>query len=48
MQPFRRQCGQTMSEYALVLAIITPFIVAAFAILGAAVTGRLDFVANLL
>ena len=33
--------GQTMSEYAIVLAVITPAIVAAFALLSDAVANRI-------
>ena len=36
----RREDGQTMAEYAVVLAVITPAIVAAFAILSDAVADR--------
>jgi len=40
----RREEGQTMSEYAVVLAVITPAIVAALALMSDAVAARLDFV----
>jgi Flp pilus assembly pilin Flp len=40
----RREDGQTMAEYAVVLAVITPAIVAAFAILSDAVAERVGTV----
>ena len=40
----RREDGQTMSEYAVVLAVITPAILAALAVLSDRVASRLDFV----
>jgi len=40
----RREEGQTMSEYAVVLAVITPAILAALAVLSDRVAARLDFV----
>ena len=40
----RREEGQTMSEYAVVLAVITPAILAALALLSDRVAARLDFV----
>ena len=40
----RRSDGQTMSEYAIVLAVITPAIVAAFAVLSDAVADRIGTV----
>ena len=40
----RREDGQTMAEYAVVLAVITPAIVAAFALLSDAVAERIDVV----
>jgi Flp pilus assembly pilin Flp len=42
----RREAGQTMSEYAIVLAVITPAIVAAFALLSDKFVDRLEFVAG--
>jgi len=42
----RREAGQTMSEYAIVLAVITPAIVAAFALLSDRFIDRLEFVTN--
>jgi Flp pilus assembly pilin Flp len=39
-----REDGQTMAEYAVVLAVITPAIVAAFAILSDAVAERVGTV----
>ena len=47
MQAFdeqRREEGQTMSEYAVVLAVITPAIVAAFALLSDRFVHRLHTV----
>ncbi len=41
-----RADGQTMSEYAIVLAVITPAIVAAFALLSDAFVDRLETVAG--
>ena len=46
--PDSREDGQTMSEYALVLAVITPAIVAAFALLSDAFAARLSTVAGFL
>lgn len=40
----RREGGQTMSEYAVILAVITPAILAALALLSDRVAARLDFV----
>ena len=51
MQAFsnlRREEGQTMTEYAVVLAVITPAIVAAFALLSDGVMNRLATVAGYL
>ncbi len=38
---FRRHDGQTMTEYAVILAVITPAIVAAFALLADSFVDRL-------
>ena len=49
MQAFsnlRRESGQTMTEYAVVLAVITPAIVAAFALLSDSFVDRLETVAS--
>ena len=49
MQAFpsrRDEQGQTMSEYAVVLAVITPAIVAAFALLSDRFVARLETVAG--
>jgi Flp pilus assembly pilin Flp len=43
---WRRDDGQTMSEYAIVLAVITPAIVAALALLSDAFVERLETVAG--
>jgi Flp pilus assembly pilin Flp len=40
----KRSDGQTMSEYAIVLAVITPAIVAAFALLSDSFIERLETV----
>ena len=40
----RREKGQTMAEYAVVLAVITPAIVAAFAVLSDGVGERVNSV----
>jgi Flp pilus assembly pilin Flp len=44
VRTLRRDEGQTMSEYAVVLAVITPAIIAALALLSERVASRLDFV----
>ena len=43
-QDLQHDDGQTMSEYAVVLAVITPAILAALALLSDRVVARLDFV----
>jgi Flp pilus assembly pilin Flp len=43
---WRRSDGQTMSEYAIVLAVIAPAIVAAFAVLSDSFVERLETVAG--
>ncbi len=43
-----RESGQTMSEYVVVLAVITPFLVAAFALLSDAFIARLGTVVGYL
>jgi Flp pilus assembly pilin Flp len=51
MQPFPnepRERGQTMTEYVVVLAVITPFIVAALALLSDSFIERLQTVAGFL
>ncbi|MDQ3890998.1 MAG: hypothetical protein M3312_10690 [Actinomycetota bacterium] len=51
MQAFpdkRREDGQTMTEYAVVLAVITPFIVLALAMLSDAFAERLQTVTGFL
>jgi Flp pilus assembly pilin Flp len=42
----RPEEGQTMSEYAIVLAVITPAIVAAFALLSDSFVDRIEFVTS--
>ena len=44
----RSEDGQTMTEYVVVLAVITPFIVAAFALLSDRFVARLQTVAGFL
>jgi Flp pilus assembly pilin Flp len=44
----RREEGQTMAEYAVVLAVITPAIIIAFAALSDAVAARLEAVIGFL
>ena len=44
----RREDGQTMAEYGVVLALITLAIVAALTILGAAISGKLGAVTSVL
>jgi Flp pilus assembly pilin Flp len=44
----RREDGQTMAEYAVVLAVITPAIVLAFAALSDSVASRLETVVGFL
>lgn len=49
MQAFhraRREDGQTMAEYAVVLAVITPGIVAALALLSDSFVNRVETVAS--
>ena len=45
---YRDETGQTMSEYAIVLAVITPAIVAALALLSESFQERLETVAAFL
>ena len=44
----RREDGQTMSEYVVVLAVITPFVIAAFAALAAGVLPAINNVRGFL
>ena len=44
----RKEQGQTMTEYAVVLAVITPFIVAALALLSDSFMARLETVTGFL
>ncbi len=51
MQTSRRNLneqGQTMTEYAVVLAVVTPFIVAALALLSDSFVARLETVTGFL
>jgi Flp pilus assembly pilin Flp len=47
-QLMRREDGQTMSEYAVVLAVITPVLVLALATMGGAIVARIQTVAGFL
>lgn len=44
----RREDGQTMAEYGVVLAVVTLGIIAALGLLAAAISGKLDAVAGVL
>jgi Flp pilus assembly pilin Flp len=44
----RRDDGQTMTEYAVVLGVITPVLVLVFAVLGGAIVARIQTVAGFL
>jgi len=44
----RREDGQTMAEYAVVIGVITPFLVLAFAAMGDAIVARLETVIGFL
>ena len=44
----RREEGQTMAEYSVVLAVITLAVIGAFTLLGGAISGALDAVAGIL
>jgi Flp pilus assembly pilin Flp len=44
----RREDGQTMAEYAVVLGVITPVLVLLFAIMGNAIVARLQTVVGFL
>jgi Flp pilus assembly pilin Flp len=44
----RRQEGQTMAEYAVIIGVITPFLVLAFAAMGDAIVARLETVVGFL
>lgn len=48
MRLLRGQRGQTTTEYAVILAIITPFLIATLALLAMAIAERLEFVARIL
>ena len=47
-QSIRREEGQTMAEYAVVLGVITPVLVLLFATMGNAIVARLQTVASFL
>jgi Flp pilus assembly pilin Flp len=47
LQDWRREDGQTMAEYGVILAVITPAIVAVIALLTFAIAGNLGAVADL-
>jgi Flp pilus assembly pilin Flp len=44
----RREEGQTMAEYGVVLAVITVGVIAAIGLLAAAITGKLSAVTDVL
>jgi Flp pilus assembly pilin Flp len=44
----RREEGQTMAEYAVVLTVIAAFIIAALGVLALAISGRLGDVAGVI
>jgi Flp pilus assembly pilin Flp len=44
----RREEGQTMAEYAIVIGVITPVLVLAFAAMGDAIVARLETVIGFL
>jgi Flp pilus assembly pilin Flp len=44
----RRDEGQTMAEYAVVIGVITPVLVLTFAIMGGAIVARLQTVVGFL
>ena len=44
----RRENGQTMAEYAVVLGVITPVLVLVFATMGSAIVARLQTVVGFL
>ena len=44
----RREDGQTMAEYAVILGVITPVLVLLFAVMGGAIVARLPTVAGFL
>jgi Flp pilus assembly pilin Flp len=45
---WRREDGQTMTEYAVVIGVITPIIVVAFAAMSDAVAARLETIVGFL
>jgi Flp pilus assembly pilin Flp len=48
LDSWRREDGQTMAEYGVILAVITPAIVAAIALLAMAVADNLGAIADFL
>ena len=44
----RREVGQTMAEYAVVLTVIAAFIIVALGVLALAISGRLEDVAGVI
>jgi Flp pilus assembly pilin Flp len=48
LDTWRREDGQTMAEYGVVLAVITPAIVAVLALLGFTLAGHFQTVADFL
>jgi Flp pilus assembly pilin Flp len=46
LKDWRREDGQTMAEYGVILAVITPAIVAAIALLAFVIAGNLQSIAD--
>ena len=46
LQNWRREDGQTMAEYGVILAVITPAIVAAIALLAFVIAGNFQSIAD--
>jgi Flp pilus assembly pilin Flp len=46
LNQWRREDGQTMAEYAVILAVITPAIVAAIALLAFTIAGNIQSIAE--
>jgi Flp pilus assembly pilin Flp len=47
-QLMRREEGQTMAEYAVVIGVITPILVLLFAAMSEAIVGRIEIVIDFL
>jgi Flp pilus assembly pilin Flp len=48
LEEWRREDGQTMAEYSVILAVITPAIVAALTLLGFTIAGHFEALASLI